>query len=100
MIGPHSLQRYLGREILVFSCEYDDEGDLRQVLTARLVAIEDGCLCLGSEEVPAGEVDWLVDLRLVGAVALQVPKAEKPEKLQALDGGKVRRLKREDIEPA
>lgn len=99
MISVSSLQRYLGREIVVFSCEYDDEGDLRQILTARLISIEDGCLCLGSDEVPAGEVDWLVDLRLVGAVALQV-KAEKPEKLQALDGGKVRRLKREELEPA
>lgn len=97
MISVSSLQRYLGREIVVFACEYDDEGDLRQILTARLLSIEDGCLALGSEEVPPGEIDWLVDLRLVGAVAV---KAEKPEKLQALDGGKVRRLKREELEPA
>ena len=93
MIAAESLARCVGRQVHVFGVEYDEEGELRLLLTGRLVAVEEGSLAVGSDDVPAGEVDWLVDLRLVGAVALRVDKAaDKP--LRAVDGGRVQRLGR------
>lgn len=100
MIAPASLARCIGREIDLFGTEYTEDGDMRLIMTGRLVAIEDGCLALASEDEPDGEVGWIVDLQVVGLVALRAATAEAP-KLKVISGDKVRRLQREqDPDPA
>lgn len=91
-----SFNRFIGREVIVYGTEVDEDGEHRQILTGRLVAVEEDCLALADDEFPNEEVVALVDLSLVAVVKLWL-NAEKP--LQVVDGGKagkVRRLKVEE----
>lgn len=75
MITKQILERFKGKHINVFGLLGDpDRGFQPQfIVSAKLEGVEDECLLLSHEgEEPAG-VHEVVDLRIVGLIALSIP---------------------------